>query len=534
MMSDTDKAEEPIERLVYFFLPLPEPLQLPDNHRVETLDAMSSTDLRRAHREYDWHPEGGTGYLVASSRIWQTTVPRAAHLGPILHATREVAYRAVPTLNHLVGTEDMPSTDDEETVPRTVVEVAVRVAEFDDQAGGAFEVAVECVQAIQRAHYLVGRRPLTLLTVENAPFAVLMARREARPSDGPSGGWPDELDVYMPNTNVQEIAAEPEWGEDKVHQFGDVIAVRQVAPFIPMAQLIEEGRHALRRRGDYRTAVTLLYSASEVMFDTLLMHMLWEENKSPEAAASECFSDAGLQTRLKAHYASRLRGNWHFDREGPLSAWNRYLASIRHRIVHSGYTPSRDEAYRASSAFDSLHAFITDRVTIGQFIRRYPITAMSLMGVGGLKAHGRWTKWLERLVSDPREVEWPTTFGRWKVWLDTLRDVAESVAVEDDDCMPVLLFETEKDDTWWLHDTVSHLVIQTETPSDITDEAKTLHAQQREEFIEQAQLGDRGSLAWFGASGSPLPGAEWTPEYEVLPFHGIMRDGSDVHVSHRM
>ena len=525
-MAADDDGDGPVERLIYFFLPLPEPLQLPDDYRIETHDIVSFTELRRAHqegRQDNWNGE----YLLASSRIWQTTVPVASHLDPMLRAARQVVHRAIPTLNHKVGSESQTDSG-ADILPKTVVEIAVRVTSFDDDdMGGAFEVAVECVQAIQRAHYLVTRRPLTLLTVENAPVLVLMAQREAHPADGPTGGWPDDVAIYMPNTNVQAITPESIWDQDDLEKFTAALAASELGSFIPMAQLIEEAQHALHRRGDYRAAITLLYSATEVMFDTLLTLILWEENKTPEQAHAECFSEGGLQTRLRRHYAPKMRGNWHLDRKSVLSDWNRDLASVRHRIVHAGYLPSREEAYQANSSFDALHNFITQRVTIGEFIRQCPVTALSFMGIDGMKQHGRWTRRLERLV-DEDQVEWAPTFHRWNLRLDWLRTDAEPVEASDEELVPVFVLQPDGNDTWWLHDTVNRRVIQTAPPAGADDHQDLLN-KLRADYESAAPPGARGSAVYMGQLGEQLADAQWLPEHEVLPLHGIMRDGSDMY-----
>lgn len=510
--------------LVYFFFPLPEAVQIPSDVTFQTSAPMSVAELRNHHDHLpDDHGEADLRpRTISSIRVWPTTIPRRDFLNFTVASAIKVARQAIPTLKDLADQDVMFAEDD---MPQTVVEVAVVCADFsEDSIDAAFSVAVEAVQSIQRAFYLASRAPLTFVTQENVSPFILMGKREAT---GPENGWPEDLDVYIPNPASAHAFTELELTEPQIEAFFAVLSGGEKAPFLPFAELVADGRHALFRRGDYRGAAFLLYSASEVLLDTLLLHMLWEEKRRPEDVARDYFPEtAGFATRLARHYHDRLRGNWTTKGYGNVAVWHRDLVTLRHRVVHAGYRPTRDEGYSAYDAYLKLEEFLVERVTHRRFIERYPRTALALRGRPGLEWRGRWMDWLNDLLNDPDEPLWQETFGRWRGVVNAMRGDAQPLPVRPDDLASVLVMDAEGREGWWLHDTVNRLVRPCETPSMGVDQ-RAIFDTVRQEFLLDANPEDRASVVWVGGATKPLPGTNWRREHEVLPLHGVMLDGTD-------
>jgi hypothetical protein len=148
-------------------------------------------------------------------------------------------------------------------------------------------------------------------------------------------------------------------------------------PVVPYLELSSEARRAFDREGDSRGAVIHSQAACEVLLDSVLQALLWEEGMAPSDAAKGFFSsNSALGGRLRRSdtYASRLgSGNWRLDGSGPVATWYKNLANLRNRCVHAGYRPTSNEALAASRAQHDLRDFVADRLVDRQ--RRYPRVA---------------------------------------------------------------------------------------------------------------------------------------------------------------
>jgi hypothetical protein len=257
------------------------------------------------------------------------------------------------------------------------------------------------------------------------------------------------------------------------------------------------------------------------------MYMLWEENRDPEDAAHAFFAGQGLTARLRRYYHERLGGNWSLDGANELGRWAGELAAVRHKVIHAAYRPTRDEAYAAYQCLDDVGDYLVSRLTHARTLRRYPRTAIGLLGRVGLKDRGVWSRRLEQLITDPDEPVWIETFERWR-WIvsDALRETDDD-ATDASEVAAVLLFRHDASSQWYEHDRHRRRVRPTEPPPDLTPAAvATMHATE-EAFLAETRSGERGTALWPGRPGRPVKGAEWVRDYTVLPLYGVMCDGSD-------
>ncbi len=189
-------------------------------------------------------------------------------------------------------------------------------------------------------------------------------------------------------------------------------------PFVLYRERIMEARLAMNRTGDYASAVVLANTASEILLDALLTALLWEESvqdpanaPGPEEAAA-LFAEGALKTRAKRELQPRLKGDW----TSPVTPWEVWLDRAqgpRHRIVHAGHQPTRQEAAGALNAVDALQSFLFDQVV--KHRGTYPRVTMITVARAGLESRGLWLGQIKRFVEQcgATEPSWAHPFSQW-------------------------------------------------------------------------------------------------------------------------
>ncbi|MGW7259011.1 hypothetical protein [Streptomyces sp. NPDC054834] len=180
----------------------------------------------------------------------------------------------------------------------------------------------------------------------------------------------------------------------------------------------------MRRDGDYGNAVIHAELSSEIVLDSILALLLWEEQlQAPSIdAAIAVFDDSrgGLTIRVRREYAPRLGGIWDPEKQGPVQDWARKLARLRGRVVHRGYRPTETEAVAALSASAALLNFIKGRLAAKA--RKFPRTALLVLGEPGLRRLGGWKAAEEYLeASQHRPDDWFREYAAWRSKVDAVR-----------------------------------------------------------------------------------------------------------------
>jgi hypothetical protein len=183
-----------------------------------------------------------------------------------------------------------------------------------------------------------------------------------------------------------------------------------------LGEIQSDARAALQVQGDYRAAILLAHSASEVMLDLVLMLMMWEEDLTPEAAAPVFLRS--LLDRVRSQYHSRLGGDWKTDETTIVGRWREKLVLQRHLVAHGGYRPSQQQAWEALDAHDDLRTYLFDRITERR--NQYPITAGFMVSEAGLKRREGWTNKIRQILGqfDPEKL---SEFNDWRSTVLQLR-----------------------------------------------------------------------------------------------------------------
>jgi hypothetical protein len=130
--------------------------------------------------------------------------------------------------------------------------------------------------------------------------------------------------------------------------------------------------------GDRRASILSSAIACELMLDSVLAAMLWEEGKSVEEAAEIWADQSSITVRVRRLYAERLLGNWSLEGTGPMARWLKHIVYVRNSVIHSGRTPSPGEVHIAGPTSAGLTGFVASRLVARW--EKYPKTMAVLCG----------------------------------------------------------------------------------------------------------------------------------------------------------
>jgi hypothetical protein len=180
-------------------------------------------------------------------------------------------------------------------------------------------------------------------------------------------------------------------------------------PSIAIMQLQADLNTAFYQEGNSRSTVLFAYSASEVLLDTALMGMLYEEGRSPEEAVT--VYEKPLKTRILTEYHDRIGGSWTSKGSHPVAIWMQDSLVLRHRVAHAGYLPSVDEAEKARTAYFSLGRHLRDRLAVN--VKKYPMTSSMLVTRGGFERRNMRTKAVNQAI-ESTTMEVVAEFVSWR------------------------------------------------------------------------------------------------------------------------
>ncbi len=402
-MTTVASASEEGVLLVTFFLPMPEPLAVPDGSTFTYLTGEHPLLRGTAVTPVADKPPmpDSEGQLAVSLRFWRREVEPA--MASDIRLLFDVAHAAVPSPlpKHpsIEGVEAPP-------LPKLVVEAAVGVpGRIGDVRvlHQAFEQALIYIQTFQRSYAIVSGRAVDLLTRETLPPMVPSIVRQLAPNDTvPLPG------IYVLTTGGHLGEQQP-LENDKLSLIASMsrpgVEAYTVSSFF---ELRRSARVALEKYGNYWLAITATDAAAEALLNVLLGTALWEEGLSPQDAAGGPFK-FGLRTRLLQEYHGRFGGSWVLKTGSVVGDWEAKIARPRNRLVHGGHVPSEKEAKDAIAALRRLVKFVTDQLAAQAKRGRYPKTAILIAGAASLKERQSWTKKLEA-------IEYNDVFAEQQAW----------------------------------------------------------------------------------------------------------------------
>jgi hypothetical protein len=390
--------------LVRFVFALPSPLPVPDGWIYAT-----------GIPDGDGVPEPTSDPLVAL-KFFQVEADEEVLRGPDL-AVYEVERR----LGRVTDPSADENTSSAQRVRHTVVEAVTEADSPDAPPPGwdgqpqnlppRSDPLMRClhvVSQVARAFRLVDGDPIVIPTYERLPMGLAVftgtGQRQGTQTFVPSGAqaWAASWFMVLEHFNLPDpLQPSHPWPEVEEESGQWMRGLLVGNPFVLYRERMFEARLAMNRLGDYASAVVLANTASEILLDALLTALLWEEHVRNE-----------LQPRLK--------GDW----TKPASPWESWLDRAqgpRHRIVHAGHQPTRQEAADALNAVDALQAFLFDKVV--QQRGTYPRVTMITVARAGLESRGVWSGQIKRFVEQrgATEPNWADTFSEWNTEIVTAR-----------------------------------------------------------------------------------------------------------------
>lgn len=390
----------------------------------------------------------------------------------------------------------------------------------------ALDIALSNLRSIQRASQALRRTPTSLSTLQRLPFVVPVLLRVAHEvGDASAPSWTGLL-ATRPDLGAE---LEPELLDgSSMAAFTRTRERIENGAFSAHVDLHRDGQYALQRSGDYRLAVLLFGIAAESLLDELMLHLMWEEAKTPEEVAARWFD--GLDRRVREELPHRLGGPWDMTKRNPVGAWAQDVAALRHRVAHAGYTPTEDEAHASFHAVNALVTNLCDRLASQKNMRTYPRTAIALAGEGGLRRRNAYTAKIRRLERDRKEVPWTDTFTRWReAWRRLRQDQTTAPRTPDfDHAWLLAVRHPDRSMRWVKHDRAQHLAVEAEVASNQIPDGLITSVHDFADMLQsRGQTLPTSTSFEHHLAAAPLPDAKWVEDYHLVPMAGVMVDGSD-------
>jgi hypothetical protein len=419
-MSSQDEDAVPC---VWFFIPLPQPLGLPHGWqygellpRRELLASVGRRSLLRCSLQVHQVPRTADAFLSDHVDVLDAAYSAMAQTSQA-HQSTELARRAREQAG---GEFDSVITMVEAAVPIGSAELGPRFLNF------ALDDAIETIRYVQLCVASVLEEGVRLVSRATLPPTIPVFHGRLHLSPGRRPTIEEEIFPFFvkgsgpPTAFGIRPALLDEAGLDalKVH----LARLEPGAPFARYVDLRREARTQRAFEGNRRFAVIALATGAEVLLDSMLLHMAWEERLTPQEAAALFDRNEGHFHRVATFFPQRLGGNWDPNGRGVVGTYFQRLVYLRHRVVHAGHEPTEDELSAAWDALFALEHFLGDRLSASGVLNRYTRTAMAWMGEPGLRRRNRWTRHVQQLVQDDREPNWLDSFARYRLHVDRALD----------------------------------------------------------------------------------------------------------------
>lgn len=430
-MSEDDPKEVAYPLLAIYLLVLPEPVLLPHgstwmrqlDEREPLLDGQEMRPLM--HLPAAKWSRGSEGYNFVSLRFWQVRDDQV-DIPEFFHRTRladRVAQALVPDMSR--DPDDLARMGAEDSgAYRTVVEAVTFVARSDDLFASADkpEPLTRCINVLtgyHRAYRVATRAHVPELTYERIHPAVLWFRRPALEP----GARPEPAGmILLENNNVPIDDPTPISHDDVDYLTAGQVRAAAGDPFMVYAERRLEAEIEAVTNGRPRESVVQASIAAEVLLGAILGLAMWEEHLAgtlTTEGAAEILA-APLAVRVRTQYNNRLGGTWSPD-TGLVRRWQTHIADVRHRVVHAGFEPTKQQAYAAMDALIALEHFLGDRLAIRW--RTYPRTAWLFLGTLGFRQRGKnklrqaqdWAA-----AEEMNLVEWIRDYQAWREQVNAL------------------------------------------------------------------------------------------------------------------
>lgn len=398
-MTDTEVASSTGARPVRYAMVLPEPMPFPDGHGSFVITPESA----------------GTGVQL---RFYQQKNEFGRTRG---------AYQALHDALARLGGEERDNTiglhEPDFDFSYTVV-LADTIADWDWLMSGEFsslehpwdtpaefDPLNRCITALlyfARAYRLATSTLYPPLSYERILPMVLVARWD---EESQAFGEFDQI-LMLHHLNLPDAPPGETIEGDLLTRF-DYFFGEQVegTPLLGMSQRLADARRALLQDGDYALTTVLAAVAAEVLLDTVVLLLLWEEGMNPADAADLLSANEAQTQKISRLLVPRLKGHWTF-KSGPVADWLLHTVRMRSRVVHANYEPTRIEAAAALDASYNLQTYIFDKLASQR--NAYPRSTLISIAQEGLVRRNLWAGKIKKFFETraPHRAELETVFPR--------------------------------------------------------------------------------------------------------------------------
>lgn len=502
-----------------WFIPLEDPLNLPQGYIVEF-------PRRRSVLDPMWSDAGSHPYFrqceaMISLKIWQLESGLAAiqeRTGLALDACRQAFPTYFETDYSASDGVDWPDFK----VPATVVEATASIYRdgvTDEMYGSILIDVVDEIRRLQRVCSYVSGAPVRPMSLEALPPYIPTATG----SVGESGFRTDgDVRIYLLPQNVIKLPSRRDFDVVEMQSFQSFL-YRSDGAFSGYLASQSEARAALLHRGDARSSLLASATACEVFLDDFLKHLLWEQLATPESCLPMFVEGKALSTvlsRTRRELGPLVGGNWNDGTQRDLGDWQSRVAHLRHRTIHGGYVPTLDEARAAVETSDRLRDYAAD--VLVKTLKKFPRTALMLIGSQALEARGQLTKAVRREIDSGQAEDWCERFVRWRRCLAGLveREV-EPFAPDQNEAYLIGVITGRRKIEYVRHHRESGLAAAVE----LLSRSPTI---ERIEKLAEAIPDGKEPVSVAIEDDVPTRLTErWVAEHRRLPLCGVMADGAD-------
>ena len=233
--------------------------------------------------------------------------------------------------------------------------------------------------------------------------------------------WQDPQLLQLEHTNFINGRWAPDPERESYTEASHSYWMRSLAsgtPAVAAREMSLESERMHREQGDYASGSILLWTGLEVLSDSFLSVMLWEQHLVDESqpgaveSARSHFRDSTAVQRARKELPRLLGGDWS-SHASPWVRAHRDAYQLRNRIIHSGYRPTRAEAELARKSVDTVQRFLFDRLAGRASV--FPRAAQLIVGTDGMERRGLSGGKFGRFITQRAQKEAPW-LEAWATW----------------------------------------------------------------------------------------------------------------------
>jgi hypothetical protein len=490
--------------IVHFFIPLPEPIKV--------------LDLTELPVSYVWNPiaddgpcfllpsKGNVHYASRQTMIFHQDEV-SMDMGPF-EAAMKIATMALKLSGSRFG--KMPAEENPGLpLAHTTVEViCILEPSQADPMEYALERALEVVRDFQTYYHLFTKTPVRRLTRKLLPPVIPVIRRSYPALDT----WEPELLHVNNGGTALRAAATPTLSPEQLQNLLKHNRASRADVFNAFLLMRQEAMLSFAT-GSNAAASLFVAIAAETLLTELFLLLSWEEVADLQKTADILGERDNISKRLLNELASRLKGDWDRNGNGPLGEWQRQIANLRNDVAHAGKVPSEPEVDAAMNALTALEAYVGDR--LAEVFRSYPQVAEIYLGNDGFARRNKLKSWQKFSPQVQFPAHASELFTRWKAEVKRFRSGPHEGNLEVSKAVVVMFGNGAE--RWYLVDDEKELSCPIPAPR--------LSPFSRENLVKLYSDGgfDVLSMEFDDLKPSFPKDPEWVPSYAVLPLASIHR-----------